>query len=162
MKLLDSLNDGKTQPELPPKEGTAPEPPPEDGDKKDEEKTSEETAEVGEEGQKVSNIHVAAKVGAVNLLLHSRKGHLAIVSVKSEEIMKIDDFFVIKYVRCIFVCDSELCTDVDLKDDDITVRAGYGTIHRFSDVLMYGQKCILLGMDGAISFQGLWLSCTLS
>lgn len=88
MKLLDSLNDGKTQPEPPIKEDTTPEPIPEDSDKKDEEKKSEEIAEVGEEGQKVSNIHVAAKVGAVNLLLHSRKGHLAIVSVKSKQVMK--------------------------------------------------------------------------
>ena len=89
MKLLDSLNDGKTEPEPPTKEeGTAPEPSStEDQDKKDEEKTSEVIAEVGEEGQKVSNIHVAAKVGAMNLLLHSRKGHLAIVSIKSKEVL---------------------------------------------------------------------------
>ena len=88
MKLLDSLNDGKTQPEPPTKEETTPEPSPtEDEDKKDEEKKSEEIVEVGEEGQKVSKIHVAAKVGAVNLLLHSSKGRLAIVSIKSKEVM---------------------------------------------------------------------------
>ena len=92
MKLLDSLNDGKTQPQPPTKEeGTTPEPSSTEGeDKKDEEKKSEVIAEVGGEGQKVSNIHVAAKVGAVNLLLHSRKGHLAIVSVKSKEFMIFD------------------------------------------------------------------------
>ena len=84
MKLLDSLNDGKTQLEPSAKEETAPEPSLEDGDKKDDDKKSEDIAKVGEEGQKVSNIHVAAKVGAVNLLLHSRKGHLAIVSVESK------------------------------------------------------------------------------
>ena len=88
MKLLDSLNDGKTPSKPPAKEETTLEPSPEDGDKKDEDKKSEEIAEVGEEGQKVSSIHVAANIGAVNLLLHSRKGHLAIVSVKREEMMK--------------------------------------------------------------------------
>ena len=86
MKLLDSLNDGKTQSKLPPKEETTPEPSPEDGGHGDE-KENKKIAEVGEEGQKISNIHVAAKVGAVNLLLHSRKGDLAIVSVKSKHII---------------------------------------------------------------------------
>ena len=100
MKLLDSLSDGKTQPEPPTKEeGTTPEP--SSTEKKDEEKKSEVIAEVGEEGQKVSNIHVAAKVGAVNLLLHSRKGHLAIVSVKSKEVLI---FFIIEFDRHAFAC----------------------------------------------------------
>lgn len=91
MKLLDSLSDGKTRPEPHAKEEITPEPSPEDnrhdGEKKDEDKkSSEEVAKEEEEerGQEVSNIHVAAKVGAVNLLLHSRNGHLATVSVKSK------------------------------------------------------------------------------
>lgn len=89
MKLLDSLSDGKTQPEPPAKEDTTPEPSPEDGShdgkEKDEDKKSEEIAKEEEErDQEVSNIHVAANVGAVTLLLHSRKGDLAIVSIKSK------------------------------------------------------------------------------
>ena len=100
MKLLDSLNDGKSQPEPPTKEEvTTPEP--SSTEKKDEEKKSEVIAEVGGEGQKVSNIHVAAKVGAVNLLLHSRNGRLAIVSVKSKEVLI---FFIIKLDRHAFAC----------------------------------------------------------
>lgn len=84
MRLLDSLNDGKTMPKPPSKEKVQVEPFPDDksdesGDKETEEEVKDKTIE---EGDKVSNIHMAAKVGHVQLLLHSKNEHLAVVEVK--------------------------------------------------------------------------------
>ena len=134
MKLLDSLNDGKTKPESPAIEETKPEPSPEDGsgEKKDEDKKGEEVTKEGEEeGQKVSNIHVAAKVGAVSLLLHSKNGNLATVSIKG----RLEIVYTCKKNLSSFhtVFCTELCTDVDLKDDDIIVRAWYDILYTCND-----------------------------
>ena len=80
MKLLDSVNDGKTLPEPPAKDKTETKPPSKDLDSEKEGKKETEDGKVKEKDE-VSNIHVAAKVGAVQLLLRSKDEHLAMVKV---------------------------------------------------------------------------------
>ena len=79
-KLLDSMNDGKTLPEPPTKDKTETEPPPKDTESEKEGEKETEDGKVNEK-EEVSNIHVAAKIGAVKLLLHSKDEHLAMVKV---------------------------------------------------------------------------------
>lgn len=87
MTLLNSLSDGKTLAEPPSGGESESEPSPEDKGSKEEQKEDDEkseavTEEDSEKVQTVSNIHVAAKVGVISLLLHSVNGNLATVSIK--------------------------------------------------------------------------------
>ena len=79
MKLLDSLNDGKTLPESPTSEVTPTKLPEESGDEKKDEETKDKEPP---DGDQVSRIHVAANIGGIILMLVSKDEQWADIRVK--------------------------------------------------------------------------------